>query len=138
MADLTREGQSRGSGIAGDENLAGTMRLRAALPKQFLEAYYKLLPFHGLRPAREEPTLVGPAQCSHERINGRLNPRIRGVMMRSDADADPGAMPPFDLQVNGYAGVYFNADDLLLNDVVRACEQLRADGVGRVLATVDC
>ena len=48
-------------------------------------------------------------------------------------------MPPatyFDLQVNGYAGVDFNDQDLTLESVSRACERLRADGVAGVLATV--
>lgn len=56
--------------------------------------------------------------------------------LHPSVDAEPDPISPFDLQVNGYAGVDFNADDLLLDDVVRTCEQLRADGVGRVLATV--
>ncbi|MDD5706904.1 MAG: N-acetylglucosamine-6-phosphate deacetylase [Kiritimatiellae bacterium] len=42
----------------------------------------------------------------------------------------------FDLQVNGYAGVDFNADDVGAADVVRACERLAADGVGGILATI--
>ena len=41
-----------------------------------------------------------------------------------------------DLQVNGYAGVDFNADELPLEDLLRACERLRADGVAGILATV--
>src|SRR5688500_15547477 len=41
-----------------------------------------------------------------------------------------------DLQVNGYFGVDFNADDLTSEDLHRACERLRADGVAAVLATV--
>ena len=42
----------------------------------------------------------------------------------------------FDLQVNGYAGVDFNADDLTAGDLRRACERLRADGVEGALATI--
>jgi N-acetylglucosamine-6-phosphate deacetylase len=41
-----------------------------------------------------------------------------------------------DLQVNGYAGVDFNADDLQPDDLHRACQALRADGVAAILATV--
>jgi N-acetylglucosamine-6-phosphate deacetylase len=41
-----------------------------------------------------------------------------------------------DLQVNGYAGVDFNADNLSVKDLHRACERLRADGVERALATI--
>ena len=62
MADLTRKGQSRGNGIAGHDDLAGMVRLREGLPKQFPEAYHKLLTFYELRPTRKEPKLVGPAQ----------------------------------------------------------------------------
>ena len=42
----------------------------------------------------------------------------------------------FDLQVNGYAGVDFNGDELLDEDLVAVCLRLRQDGVGGILATV--
>jgi N-acetylglucosamine-6-phosphate deacetylase len=42
----------------------------------------------------------------------------------------------FDLQVNGYAGVDFNQDDLQAADLHRACERLDEDGVGGFLATI--
>lgn len=42
----------------------------------------------------------------------------------------------FDIQVNGYGGVDFNQDDLPAEDLHRACEKLRADGVEGILATV--
>lgn len=45
-------------------------------------------------------------------------------------------MQPFDLQLNGYKGVDFNADDLSAASLRRACEAVRADGGGRMLATV--
>jgi N-acetylglucosamine-6-phosphate deacetylase len=45
-------------------------------------------------------------------------------------------MQPLDLQLNGYKGVDFNADDLPLEDLRRACAALRADSAGRMLATV--
>ncbi len=45
-------------------------------------------------------------------------------------------MPFFDLQVNGYAGADFNGDRLSDEQVSRAAQQLRADGVGGILATV--
>lgn len=41
-----------------------------------------------------------------------------------------------DLQVNGYGGVDFNADDLSAESFHSACERLIADGVAGVLATV--
>lgn len=41
-----------------------------------------------------------------------------------------------DLQVNGYAGVDFNTDDLAADDLHRACQALRAGGVAAILATV--
>ena len=46
--------------------------------------------------------------------------------------------PPrfIDLQVNGYAGVDFNNSDLSAEDMRLACERLRGDGIGQVLATV--
>ena len=41
-----------------------------------------------------------------------------------------------DLQVNGYAGVDFNSDNLTPETLHRACAALERDGVGRILATV--
>lgn len=41
-----------------------------------------------------------------------------------------------DLQLNGYKGVDFNADDLTLDRMRRACAAVRADGGGRMLATI--
>ena len=41
-----------------------------------------------------------------------------------------------DLQINGYAGVDFNQDDLAEADLHRACERLREDGVAGILATI--
>ena len=41
-----------------------------------------------------------------------------------------------DLQLNGYKGVDFNADDLAADDLRRSCRELVADGGGRMLATV--
>ena len=41
-----------------------------------------------------------------------------------------------DLQVNGYAGVDFNQDDLAEADLHLACERLREDGVAGILATI--
>lgn len=43
---------------------------------------------------------------------------------------------PFDLQLNGFAGVDFGADDLRPPAVRRACEALRAAGGGTALATI--
>lgn len=45
-------------------------------------------------------------------------------------------MAYIDLQVNGYAGVDFNGDDLTADGLHRACAQLERDGTGRILATV--
>jgi N-acetylglucosamine-6-phosphate deacetylase len=41
-----------------------------------------------------------------------------------------------DLQINGYAGVDFNGDDLSLEAMHRACEALREDGAVGILATI--
>lgn len=45
-------------------------------------------------------------------------------------------MQPLDLQLNGYKGVDFNADDLSALALRQACAAVRADGGGRMLATV--
>jgi N-acetylglucosamine-6-phosphate deacetylase len=45
-------------------------------------------------------------------------------------------MRPFDLQVNGYAGVDFGSTSLDLAGCRRACDALAADGVEGILATV--
>ena len=42
----------------------------------------------------------------------------------------------FDIQVNGYAGADFCSRSLTLEQCRRACEELAADGVGGILATV--
>jgi len=42
----------------------------------------------------------------------------------------------FDLQLNGYGGVDFNADELTPDDLHRACERLQSDGVNGCLATI--
>jgi N-acetylglucosamine-6-phosphate deacetylase len=46
------------------------------------------------------------------------------------------ALAYFDLQVNGYGGVDFNADDLTSDQLHDCCEKLRTDGVGGILATI--
>ena len=45
-------------------------------------------------------------------------------------------MKPFDLQVNGYAGVDFCSMDLTAYELHAACEALDRDGVDAILATV--
>ncbi|MDX1933483.1 MAG: hypothetical protein SFU56_12810 [Capsulimonadales bacterium] len=42
----------------------------------------------------------------------------------------------FDLQVNGYAGIDFNHDDLTADDLRRVCRRLADEGVAGILATV--
>ena len=45
-------------------------------------------------------------------------------------------MKPFDLQVNGYAGVDFGVEDLNADDLNRICQALRDDGFDSILATL--
>jgi N-acetylglucosamine-6-phosphate deacetylase len=45
-------------------------------------------------------------------------------------------LPLVDLQVNGYAGVDFNAPDLAAADLHRACARLEADGITACLPTI--
>ncbi|MEO2034119.1 MAG: N-acetylglucosamine-6-phosphate deacetylase [Planctomycetaceae bacterium] len=45
-------------------------------------------------------------------------------------------MRPFDLQVNGYAGVDFCSSSLTHDELQTACEALKRDGVDNILATV--
>ena len=42
----------------------------------------------------------------------------------------------FDIQVNGYAGADFCSRSLTIEQCRRACDELAADGVGGILATV--
>jgi len=42
----------------------------------------------------------------------------------------------FDIQVNGYAGVDFNQNNMSLNELTQACDKLAQDGVEGVLATI--
>ncbi len=41
-----------------------------------------------------------------------------------------------DLQVNGYAGVDFNADELMVDEVLAVCQRLGEDSVSGILATI--
>lgn len=41
-----------------------------------------------------------------------------------------------DIQVNGYAGVDFNAPTLSYDEVARCCRKLQEDGTGQILATI--
>lgn len=41
-----------------------------------------------------------------------------------------------DLQVNGYGGVDFNADEMSLDDALKVCRLLAADGVAAILPTI--
>jgi N-acetylglucosamine-6-phosphate deacetylase len=50
--------------------------------------------------------------------------------------AAPGFGKYVDLQVNGYAGVDFNSDELTGEALHEACQRLRADGVAQILATI--
>ena len=43
---------------------------------------------------------------------------------------------PLDLQMNGYAGIDFNSDDLTAEGLGKACALLREDGAGGILATI--
>lgn len=45
-------------------------------------------------------------------------------------------MKPFDIQVNGYAGTDFNADDLTAEGLHHACQCLAQDGVDAILLTL--
>ena len=54
--------------------------------------------------------------------------------MNRDSPTAPGTY--FDLQVNGYDGVDFNADKLVFEDVLRVCQRLKQEEVGGILATV--
>jgi len=44
--------------------------------------------------------------------------------------------PWVDLQVNGYAGVDFNADELTVEEVLAVCQRLEQDSVRGILATI--
>ena len=50
--------------------------------------------------------------------------------------ADEAGVRPFDLQVNGYLGADFSDPSLTLEACRTACQQLAADGVAAILATV--
>ena len=69
-----------------------------------------------------------------------LIPYIRFLAMGKSARSTYITLMPalpayFDLQVNGYGGVDFNQDDLTADDLHRACERLKGDGVESILAT---
>ena len=51
-------------------------------------------------------------------------------------DAEDGLMGFLDLQVNGYAGVDFNGDELEAERVDAACARLESEGVDGILVTI--
>ena len=65
-----------------------------------------------------------------------MNPRSLGMQGSVDWCFMSDQVPYVDLQVNGYAGVDFNGDDLSVDGLHQACERLREDGVAGVLATI--
>src|SRR5688572_10244303 len=87
-----------------------------------------------------------PAQRNSASSGWARNERAIFLLIPGDCGRSPHAiqrprMPPptpasLDLQVNGYAGVDFNKDDLTADELHLACERLRADGGGGFLATV--
>ncbi len=64
--------------------------------------------------------------------------RITDLAAAPGASTDEWWVAPllFDLQVNGYAGVDFQQDDLTLDHLIAACRQLLAAGCGRFLLTL--
>jgi N-acetylglucosamine-6-phosphate deacetylase len=70
------------------------------------------------------------SQAIHARSqSGNASHNLHGCFMSNQ-------VPYVDLQVNGYAGVDFNGDDLSADGFHQAAERLREDGVAGVLATV--
>lgn len=65
-----------------------------------------------------------------------------GVITRLESpvgsnEALPWIAPPLvDVQINGYAGIDFQSDDLKVSDLITAARQLRADGCSRFFLTV--
>ena len=65
-----------------------------------------------------------------------------GIITHAESSAKPPpndlwiAPPMFDLQVNGYGGIDFQRDGLILDDLLSATRQLRAAGCGRILLTL--
>jgi N-acetylglucosamine-6-phosphate deacetylase len=57
-------------------------------------------------------------------------------MESGDVMGNAGNQGFFDLQINGYAGVDFQKDDLSADDLHFACERLLADGTSMFLATI--
>ena len=50
--------------------------------------------------------------------------------------APTGTNGSIDLQVNGYAGVDFNQDDVAIEQIRAACQRMQADGVAGFLGTI--
>ncbi len=60
---------------------------------------------------------------------------------RGDCSPEQPAEPdsktcPLDMQLNGYRGIDFNADNLTVEEVRNTCERLRQDGGGQFLGTI--
>lgn len=61
---------------------------------------------------------------------------VRAEFFGSGGDGMSGRDGYLDLQVNGYAGVDFQNDDLSAEDLHRACAALKIDGVAGIFATI--
>src|SRR6516164_6681054 len=74
-------------------------------------------------------------QALRVRWHDNLIRQIEPAELSSSADAFL-APPLFDLQINGYAGVDFQQDDLRLEDLLTAVRQLRLAGCACFLLTL--
>ena len=97
---------------------------------------------HGWRtsPQETDMEIVG----RHYATNAAIRVRIDGEHIGSidSVDATPTEDLPliapglFDIQVNGYGGIWFCRDGLTVEDVVEVCTRLTAQGISRFLPTL--
>ncbi|MFY8057910.1 MAG: N-acetylglucosamine-6-phosphate deacetylase, partial [Planctomycetaceae bacterium] len=84
-----------------------------------------------------EVRLLSSGECVRLRFSG---PRIRSILPISEP-ADPDELPLaatglFDLQVNGYAGIWFSSTDLTVNGVQQVLQHYARQGLTGCLPTL--
>src|SRR4051794_33224520 len=85
-----------------------------------------------------QPEILGRDLRSGQPIHvGWRDDKIVAIEPAADAPKDTWIAPPLvDLQINGFAGVDFQQDNLKLEELLHAVEKLRAAGCTRFLLTL--
>jgi N-acetylglucosamine-6-phosphate deacetylase len=83
-----------------------------------------------------DPAALASSSSIHQSINPPLHHSTAPSQHHPTTPTDWLAPPLFDLQINGYAGVDFQQDNLSMDDLLSAARGLRAAGCARFLLTL--